>query len=281
MRTAPFAVALVIPALLFVGQPPSRSGFAAAETERIRAHLATVEHALRARDVTSLSPSQRAARARNLDVLHDYWTAGVFPTNTDFPGQRIPYFVDRSGVRCAMAYLIEQSGHGAFVARVAATNNNARIRELKDDADLVAWLDENGLTVAEAARIQPEYGGCPIGPCAKSPPASSGYRATTAAAIGLNATSLVLNGTRTRLSPRLTGALGILAGMSGLVAGVPNVDESGQRKTLGLVNAGIGAASLVLGAYRFAARAPMASNATVSPWFNDRGAPGLSLSLRF
>jgi hypothetical protein len=138
----------------------------------------------------------------------------------------------------------------------------------------VAWLDENGLTAAEAAWIQPEYQPPPV-------PASGGYKATTTVSVGVSATSLILNATRTGLPPRLTGALGILAGVSGMAAGVPNFDESGQRKTLGLVNAGIGAASLVLGAYRFSARSPMASNTLVSPWFDDRGAPGLSLSVRF
>jgi hypothetical protein len=235
-----------------------------------------VERALRGRDVATLSPAQRTARARNLDVLHEYWTAGVFPTNTDFPGERMPYFIDRYGIRCAMAYLIEQSGRGDIVARVAATNNNARIRELKGDPELVAWLDENGLTAAEAARIQPAYGDPP-----PPPPASKGYKTTTTAAVGLNAMSLILNGTRTGLSRRLTGAIGILAGASGVTAGAPNFDQAGQRRTLGYVNAGIGAASIVVGVYRLAARAPATSNALIAPWVTDRGAPGLALTVSF
>jgi len=279
MRTAPFAVAIVIPALLSIGHIPSRRPDpAAAETARIRTHLATVEHALRASDVTHLTPAQRAARARNLDVLHAYWTAGAFPKNTDFPGQRMPYFVDRYGTRCAMAYLIEQSGRGDLVARVAATNNNARIRELKGDPELVAWLDANGLTAAEAARIQPAYGNPPPLPPA---PASEGYKTATAVSVGLNATALVLNATRTGLSPRLTGAIGILMGMSGVAVGVPNVDEAGQRRTLGYVNTGIGAVSVVFGAYRLAVGPRLASNAIVAPWVNQNGAPGFSLTVRF
>ncbi len=277
MRPASFAILACVPALLAVSQLTSRREFTTVETARIRTHLATVERTLRARDISSLSPAQRAARTRNLDVLHTYWVAGVFPTNTDFPGERTPYFIDRYGVRCAMAYLIEQSGHGDFVARVAATNNNARIRDLKDDPELVAWLDENGLTVAEAARIQPSYGN----PEPPTPPASTGFKTTTTAAVGLNATTIILNGARIGLSSRLTGAVGILSGVSGLVAGIPNLGERGQRRTLGYVNTGVGAASMVLGMYRFAARRPAASNAAVTPWFDDRGAPGLSMNLRF
>src|SRR5436309_1683677 len=78
---------------------------APAEVARIRWHLARVEVQLRARDVSALTPAERAARTRSLDVLHEYWVRGVFPVNTDFPGRHVPYFIDRYGTRCAMAYL--------------------------------------------------------------------------------------------------------------------------------------------------------------------------------
>src|SRR5439155_4050809 len=130
---------------------------ARAETARIRTHLARMEHALRARDVTALAPSQRAARTRAIDALHAYWTAGVFPHNHDFPGQRRPYFVDRHGTRCAMAFVIERSEGAALVRRVAHTANNARVLDLANDPELTAWLDRNGITAAEARRVQPQY----------------------------------------------------------------------------------------------------------------------------
>src|SRR6266508_2888718 len=98
---------LVLVLALVIARP---SGDVTAETARIRTHLATVEAELRSKDVSALTATQRAARARNLAVLHEYWVRGVFPVNTDFPGRRIPYFVDRYGTPCAMAYLIEQSG---------------------------------------------------------------------------------------------------------------------------------------------------------------------------
>src|SRR6266536_6143917 len=193
MRRLGVAIAVVIPALVVA----ARSSVpwaepAAAEARRIRVRLSGVERELRWKDVSALPPAQRAARARSLDILHAYWTRGVFPKNTDFPGERLPYFVDRYGTRCAMAYVIEQSGRGDIVARVAATNNNARIRELKSDPELVAWLRDNGLTAAEAAHIQPQYGPPPI-PQPTTKDASPGYKTTTAVAVGLNATTLVLN----------------------------------------------------------------------------------------
>jgi len=157
VKSFAFAAVLLLPAVM--GSNASRD----AETTRVRTRLASVEQHLRRTDVSRLTPAQRAARARNLDVLHAYWVRGVFPMNTDFPGERMPYFVDRYGTRCAMAYLIEQSGHGDLVARVAATNNNARIRELKSDPELVAWLRDNGLTAAEAAHPPADDEGCQPG----------------------------------------------------------------------------------------------------------------------
>ncbi len=150
---------LVIPALA-VAVLPIRPmvDVTALETARVRTHLATVEAELRTKDVSALTPAQRQARVRNLDVLHEYWVHAVFPVNTDFPGRRVPYFVDRYGTRCAMAYLIEQSGRGDLVARIAATHNNAYVHDLQDDPELSAWLRTNGLTAAEAAHIQPAYG---------------------------------------------------------------------------------------------------------------------------
>ncbi len=278
---------LAIPALIgaAVAPRPPTDLLATGETARIRTHLATVERELRANDASSLTLAQRAARARNLDVLHEYWVRGIFPRNTDFPGERVPYFIDRYGTRCAMAYLIEQSGHGGgdFVARVAATHNNARIWELQNDQALVTWLDQNGMTLAEAARVQPQYDG---GPCyclriPSQPSASTGYKTTTAFSVGLNATTLALNTASIGVPRRLTGLLGILTGVAGVAVGEPNLHEDGQRHTLGLLNAGIGAASGLLGIYRLVKVPRAQSYANVVPWVDPRGKPGLSMHFSF
>jgi hypothetical protein len=127
-----------------------------AEVARVQAHLAGAEAQLRTADVAHLSASQRANRARVIEQLAAYRARGEFPRNLDF-AERTPYFIDDRGVRCAMAHLIEHNGGGALVARVAATANNARVRELAADPALIAWLDVHGMTAAEAARVQPEY----------------------------------------------------------------------------------------------------------------------------
>ena len=69
----------------------------------------------------------------------------------------MPFFRDRYGALCAMAYLIERSGRGDLVDRIAISRNNAFIAELATDPALRAWLDSVGLSVSEAARIQPTY----------------------------------------------------------------------------------------------------------------------------
>jgi hypothetical protein len=282
MRKVSFATCLVVPVLvLAVRSPAPWSSPAAAETARIRARLAAVERDLRAKDVSTLSPNGRIARSRNLDVLHEYWVRGVFPKNTSVPGARVPIFVDRYGTRCAMADLIERSGRGDLVARVAATNNYARIRDLKTDPELVAWLRENGLTAGEAALIQPSYGGPPPAPPTDATAASVGYKTTTGVAVGASVVSLALNAARTGVSPTLSGVLGIASGAVGLAAGEPNLDKSGSRRTLGFLNTGVGAASVLLGVYRLARGPQTTSRANVAPWVDGQGARGVALNVSF
>ena len=282
MRKRTFAACLVVPVLVLAARSPVPwSSPAAAETARIRSRLAAVERTLRATDVSARPASERRARSRNLDVLHEYWVRGVFPKNTSVPGARVPIFVDRYGTRCAMAYLIEQSGRGDLVTRVAATHNYARIRDLQADPELVAWLRENGLTAGEAGLIQPTYGGPPPAPPADATAASVGYKTTTGVAVGAGAVTLALNAARTGMSPTLSGVLGIASGAVGVAAGEPNLNKSGSRRTLGFLNAGVGTASVLLGVYRLTRGTQTTSRATVAPWIDRRGGPGFSLSVNF
>lgn len=129
--------------------PPS------AETARVRAHLegALAEVSAHAPALTS---AQRGARARALADLRAYIDAEAYPTNDVMP-DRTPIFIDRFGARCAMAALIEASGHADLVARIARDHRYARIVDLAGDAELGRWLVDHGLTLEEAQRIQPSY----------------------------------------------------------------------------------------------------------------------------
>src|SRR5262245_6487923 len=114
---------------------PVRQGGDPVDPDQQRAleHYAAVELELAARDVSSLSPEQRAERARMIRTLDEYRERGEFTRNTDFPGARVPYFVDHGGRLCAVANLLHATGEDELVARVAAANNHVWVSELAGD----------------------------------------------------------------------------------------------------------------------------------------------------
>jgi hypothetical protein len=125
------------------------------ERARVRTHLRGALAAAAA-SPRELPRPVRARRERLLAHLDAYIDAERYPVN-DVLREPTPIFVDRRGNRCAVAALLEATGEGALVDRVAARRNLARVRDLVDDPALVAWLAHHGLTAAEAARIQPAY----------------------------------------------------------------------------------------------------------------------------
>jgi uncharacterized protein DUF4440 len=127
------------------------------EVARLRAHFDSVDGELRHANALQLMPSQRRARATLIGWLQEYRDAGKFPRNDRFPNRTMPFLRDGHGALCAMAYLIERSGRRDLVDRIALTRNNAFIAELANDPELRVWLDSVGLSVTEAARIQPTY----------------------------------------------------------------------------------------------------------------------------
>src|SRR5213075_961843 len=102
--------------------------------------------------------NQLARRAAAISTLRGYRNRGVFPHNYDFPGQAVPYFVDRkTGTLCAVAHLLASTGHRDIVDRVSKTDNNILVPQLAGDSAFSAWLSDNGLTLEEAAHIQVPY----------------------------------------------------------------------------------------------------------------------------
>jgi hypothetical protein len=135
------------------------TGQVEADRIRIQRHLETVETELRARDTSHLPPALQAERARNLDRLHTYRVAGLFPQNPDFIGERVPFFIDEDGVACAVGHLVIESGFADVAGEIAARENNARLLDMTHPA-LSGWIAQSGLTAEECARIQPDYCGC-------------------------------------------------------------------------------------------------------------------------
>lgn len=123
---------------------------------RIQTHLAYVEKLLRQKDVSSLSPTLQTKRIHLLDLLHDYWTRGIFPRNYDYKDQARPCFIDKDGTICAVGYLIEQTAGRKAAEIINSKHKYDRINEMKDKM-VDDWISNSGLTKEECAMIQPQY----------------------------------------------------------------------------------------------------------------------------
>jgi len=149
---------------LWLAVPASaQSAFLDTERARLRTHFDEVLAELEVADTSSLSDDQRARRAVHLVRLAEYRDRGVFPRRYDATPGRVPEFRDVHGTRCAMGELIYLSGETQLVEDVARTANSATIEELSADPRLTRWLTDNGITVAEAGRVQPSYSTPPAG----------------------------------------------------------------------------------------------------------------------
>ncbi len=91
-------------------------------------------------------------RAEMIAALEHYEQAGDFPIDpkTSYP---VSEFRDERGVRCPMAELIYQSGHGDLVDAVVHTNNKLRLADVHS-GPLYDWMLDSGLTVQEIAMVQ-------------------------------------------------------------------------------------------------------------------------------
>lgn len=125
------------------------------DEHRIREHLRHTEERLRQTDTTHLTAEQQTNRDQLLDRLHTYWQDRQFPTN-DETDTRTPCFIGGNDVPCAMAYLMLEDGQDDLVETIAETDNTILIEDL-DDGPALDWIQDQGLTQQEAARIQPSY----------------------------------------------------------------------------------------------------------------------------
>jgi hypothetical protein len=189
--------------------------------------------------------------------LREYREAGSFPRNDRFPERAMPFFRDSRGVLCAMAYLIDRSGRRDLVDRVASTRNNAFIPDLAGDRELRTWLDSVGLSVAEAARIQPVY---------EPPPAERGVSASYAlTSILVSGSSLTTLGLNAIAPSRATGWAGVIAGTAGLIAGAVKLDEAGATDDVARANVIAGSGALMFGLYRLLTPRPSSPTVSISP----------------
>lgn len=271
----------------------------AAEVARIRAHFDSVLTELSpasSRNGLSLDPARRERRANLVATLRSYRDRGDFPHNYDFPGRAVPYFVDRkTGTLCAVAHLLASTGRRDIVDRVAARDNNVWVAALAGDTAFTSWLDANGVTLHEAARIQVPYDNGMSSNVVVPIIAGSMISAVTAVGTGL------YNATANRDGHGKWGnRIGLVSGLLTTAAGsayLATVDSPGQQN-IGLAATSIGATSAALGihgmwsrhrtlaANREAGRnldRRRAASASISPLLpigNGQGA-GLTVAIRF
>ncbi|HTF04437.1 MAG TPA: hypothetical protein VK826_10440, partial [Bacteroidia bacterium] len=124
---------------------------------RIAAHLQYAEYLLRTADVSAMPVAQREKRGHLLDLLHDYWTRGVFPRNDDYTGERRPCFIDHNGTICAVGYLVEQTAGREAAELISERYLYEEVLNMNDPL-VMEWIESCGLTAEELAIIQPRYG---------------------------------------------------------------------------------------------------------------------------
>ena len=264
-----------------------------AEITRIRIHFDSVLTSLGNRDVSALSAQQRSRRAALLETLRAYQSRGVFPHNYDFPGEAVPYFVDRkTGTLCAVAHLLESTGRRDIVDRVARGDNNVWVPQLAGDSAFTHWLGDNGLTIEEAAFIQMPY----VQPVSQAQVARNvGFAVATPFALGGALATTLWNAT--------SNADGHRTGVStlGVISGLATVGLSTAVLSKSDFNHGVAASGLVVGvtsvalslrskhnhstimAQRDAEKARTMAQTAVVPMVDvtNGGSAGLAVSLRF
>ena len=262
------------------------------EVRRIQAHFDSVLSELQSREVGQLTASQQAERSKLMGVLAAYRDRGVFPHNRDFAGQAIPYFIDRpTGTLCAVAHLLESTGRRDIVDAVAAMDNNVWVDELAGNRQFESWLDQHGLTLAEAARIQVPYVGDGIVP---EPEISTRFSTLNASLVIGGATAL----TAWNAFANRNGQQGI-ASIAGMAAGAVAMGYGGALmasneapRSVGALSIAAGGISALLATRGFfkqrhlAAEAKKAQNVartTVTPIVpvNGQNGAGVSVTIRF
>lgn len=246
-----------------------------AEVRRIHAHFDSVLAELPSRSVVTRSPSQRQLRVALFKTLRVYNERARFPKNYEFTNPT-PYFVDqKTGVLCAVAYLLESTGRRDIVDRVAAANNNVWVMQLASDTAFTGWLDSHGITIEEAARIQVPYMGDNPGPSpiVSTQTAAVAYNTTvpvlTLASLGASVWNVWTNADGHRKSGRV---IGVTAGLLSMAAGAGIAAQmnSGDPYVVPGVMAGVGMVStgLAVRAWRkhssmkFASREALKSSST-------------------
>jgi hypothetical protein len=225
---------------------------------RIKTHLEYVEHLLRQKDVSNLSTDLQLKREHLLDLLHDYWTAEIFPKNYDYQEERKPCFIDKNGTICAVGYLVEQTTNRQVAEGINNKHQYENLLDMKDDV-LDAWIENSGLTKQECAMIQPNYGPMPVYTYNYITPQ---YGITSAILSGANVSFNTMNVVQIikRTNSTALPVMGIITGVGQFALGAAlyqkehtnalgNTYINESQNNLSLVNMSIGTTTIILSSW--------------------------------
>jgi hypothetical protein len=255
------AINPIIGDISFIQKFGYEPGITTDEDLRIKTHFEYVENLLRKRDISHLTLELREKRRQLLNLLHDYYTAGIFPRNYDYSGNREPCFIDKDNRICAVGYLIEKTEGRKIAEQINSRHKYDRILAMNDSM-VDSWIETSGLSKEECATIQPTYG---------PPPTShdnyhdnyisSAYGISSSVLGGLNLSLNTLNGIQISKGSnhKAIGILGLITGAGQTILGASTFPKTKHllygttsnesRKTLSMVNIGLGTTTLILSAW--------------------------------
>ncbi|WP_296622825.1 hypothetical protein [Marivirga sp.] len=227
------------------------------EDLRIKTHLKYVEKVLRSKDVSNFTNEQQENRLKMLDLLKEYWTAGVFPGNYDYPEQRKPCFIDKNGNICAVGYLIEQTA-GRKIAEEINTNFKYEYLLAMNDQTVDSWIQSSGLSKEECAMIQPQYGYLNSQNVNNI---SAAYGVPSSLMSGMNLSLSTINGIQIakETTNKTVPILGLISGAGQITLGALNypkvemtlngISQNTGQRNLSLLNIGLGTTTMVLSSW--------------------------------
>ena len=95
-------------------------------------------------------------RSVQLRRLAAYRNRGLFPHNEGQTFRAVPIFVDLHDTACAVGHLMRMSGWQSDVASIQSSNNLVYVPDATT-GPVAEWVLTSGLTLEEAALIQPAY----------------------------------------------------------------------------------------------------------------------------
>jgi len=227
------------------------------EDLRLQTHLKYVENILRSKDASNLTKEQKENRLKILDLLNEYWTAGIFPRNYDYPDQRIPCFIDKDSNICAVGYLIEQTA-GRQIAEEINSKFKYEYLLAMNDQTVDSWIQSSGLTKEECAMIQPAYG---YRPAPTDNYISPAYGISSSLIGGFNLSLNTINGIQISKGAKNKNVpiLGLIAGAGQITLGALNYPKeqmtmngilvNQSERNLSFINIGLGTSTLLLSSW--------------------------------